>query len=786
MRRPLAGIRWSLRSLLLAAVTLTGATAFAGPATIDARALALPALADTARSEAVFEDDVPQLVARLLATGDPVDRVGVLFDLAPGWHLYWKNPGDTGIPPQLDLTGADLRVGEIAWPAPETFEEADGLFTTYGYEGSVLLAAPVEAAPTPDAQRTIRADVSVLICRTQCVPVSFSLVSPLDPRLPRDERTAVEALFRSSASRVPRPAEELGIEATAVWVGEIPSTDGAGRVELSIRSCARASAGCGIRADDTNSLFIPMAEEAFEFSGARVVDRDREADTLKIELGLTRLEETEDRLRGLLRTRTLDGRLRHVELDLPIGSPRSSAAVPAAPLSQPWLRIVLLALLGGLILNGMPCVLPVLAIKVVSIADMAEREPRDVRWHGLAYTAGVLGSMGGLAVIVIGLRSAGHSVGWGFQFQEPLFVAGISAVLVGFALNLFGVFEIELGQGRLARVGQESTGLSRSFFEGLLAVVLATPCTAPFLGTAVGFAFATTGLGIIAIFLAIGLGLAAPFLAVSFSPGLVRFIPRSGPWMQKLRVCLGFCLVSTVLWLLWVLGQSSGLGAVIAMAANLLFLAFLLWVFGQTQALGSAWLGRASAVAIPCLAIASFNLIDFDRAAASAHSEEALDFESRWQRYSEQAVSEAVLSGRTAFVVFTADWCITCQLNERSVLERAVVHEGFDRGGVALFKADWTRRDEGIRRKLAEFGRAGVPLYLVYSPAAPDDPQILSEWLTAREVLGALEDAAQAPRIGPTGSRTRSHFPQSWTPTRRCSEGRGSPTCGRPPGEHHA
>ena len=460
------------------------------------------------------------------------------------------------------------------------------------------------------------------------------------------------------------------------------------------------------------------------------------------------------------RLQSRSGKIRRAEIDLPVAADpvaaeerdaaagasggAGAAAIGRSASLLGWLQVFLLALVGGFILNGMPCVLPVLAIKVVSVADMAERDAREVRLHGLAYTGGVLGSMFVLAGIVIALRQAGHAVGWGFQFQEPLFVAGIAALLVTFALNLFGVFEIELGQGRLAAVGQDATGLSRSVFEGLLAVVLATPCTAPFLGTAVGFAFASSGHGILAIFLAIGVGLASPFLLVSFFPRLARFVPRSGPWMLKLRAGLGFCLLATVVWLLWIVGQSGGTDAVVALTAALLFLAFLLWSYGLMQPMRSLWMGRASAVGIAALAFASFNAIDFEATtpASSGSKDEPSASADGFTEYSAAAVREALAEGMPAFVVFTADWCITCKVNERTVLDRPAVREALARGGYALFKADWTRRDDAIRAKLAEFGRAGVPLYLVYDPADPDRPRVLSELLTQDAVVAALAEAA--------------------------------------------
>ncbi len=737
-----------------------------------------PSLPADSRGEAVIENSAAQVAAQLLVSRESPARIGVLFDLAPGWHLYWRNPGETGIAPQLEFDTPNYQVGPVNWPAPITFREADGLFTTYGYEKQVLLFAPLEItaateASSGNARETARVEASVLVCNTQCVPATFSLSTPMQPNLSASEEMALDALFAGAEKQIPADATLLGWNTSAHWVGGNPLLDEVGQVSVTIDACATESAGDAcprITFDGGAAAFLPFEGETFEFDLASAVTADRagaegaaisSGSTLSLSLAiqLTRLEEGDARLQGLIPIQDETGRKLHIQVDLPIQAAGNANAVPIASAPAPpiavsagqWLRIFLLALLGGLILNGMPCVLPVLAIKVVAVADMAEKDPREVRLHGLAYTGGVLGSMAVLAGIVLSLRAAGHAVGWGFQFQEPLFVAAISALLVGFALNLFGVFEIEMGQGRLASVGQDSSGVQRSAFEGLLAVILATPCTAPFLGTAVGFAFATSGYGIVAIFLAIGLGLAAPFLIVSFFPALARFIPRSGPWMLTLRAGLGFSLLATVVWLLWVLGQSGGADAVVAMIGALLLFSFLLWGFGQLQPLRSVWLGRASVVAIICLAFTSFNLIDFDpatnadRGTAAGNSSADLE-EGGWATYSEAAVAEALAAGRPAFVVFTADWCITCKMNEKAVLKRDSVRDAFAAGGYALFKADWTRRDDTIRKRLADFGRAGVPLYLVYSPDAPGSPEVLSELLSQREVIDALEGPQFAAR----------------------------------------
>jgi thiol:disulfide interchange protein/DsbC/DsbD-like thiol-disulfide interchange protein len=730
-------------SLLLMSGSVLPEVALA--ASLEAHTISLPA---SAQALAVFEEDGPQLKARLLVSGrgaeltkgDRGRHVGVLFDLAPGWHIYWRNPGGTGIAPSLGLEASEGRIGEVLWPAPETFREADGLFTTYGYEERVLLSARLlPSLGTTSVAASVRADVNVLICRTQCVPASFRLSTPLDPDTTPEDRAWVDALFVDTTKNVPAGARETGLEVVAHWIGGSPNADEEARLELRIDSCAPDEDDCpSLAVDLEHAVFLPMESETFEFSPPTIESSDVVGRPYTISMEATRLEAGSDRLRGLLRVREENGSAEYRMVDLPILAESTSTSAPALVSIERWIQIFLLALLGGLILNGMPCVLPVLAIKVVAVADMAEKDPREVRLHGLAYTGGVLASMALLSLIVIGLRAAGHSVGWGFQFQEPLFVAGVSALLVAFALNLFGVYEIEFGQGRLADVGESSSGITRSAFEGLLAVILATPCTAPFLGTAVGFAFATSGFGIAAIFLAIGFGLASPFLIVSFFPALARFIPRSGPWMMTLRAGLGFSLLATVVWLLWVLGQSGGLESVIAMTGNLLFLAFLLWGFGQIQPLRSAWVARASAISIVCLAFAGFNLIDFDRVEDPATATEVGELEIGWRPWSEEAVADVVASGQTAFVVFTADWCITCQINKHVVLERPAIQEAFEKRGVALFEADWTKRDEVIRKKLAQFGRAGVPLYLVYSPSAPDQPKVLSELLRKQEVMAAL------------------------------------------------
>jgi thiol:disulfide interchange protein DsbD len=384
------------------------------------------------------------------------------------------------------------------------------------------------------------------------------------------------------------------------------------------------------------------------------------------------------------------------------------------------------------LLNLMPCVLPVLAIKLFALAQLAQRSRRVVLIHVLAYTAGIELTQLLLAGLVALLRAAGVAVGWGFQFQEPIFLAGISTLLVFFALNLFGVFEIQLASGRLADLGARATGARRSFFEGLLAVALATPCTAPFLGTAVGFAFAGSAPVIAAIFLAIGLGLALPFALVALAPGLVRRLPRSGAWMGELRHVLGFALLGTVAWLLWLLGRNAGADAVAALLFAFVALAFAVRLLGLAQSVQRVGASAAAALAALAFAVGGINVVGFEarRESAAGPALPARPFDA-------QQVRTVVDAGGRAFVYFTADWCLTCKVNERRVLAHPRLQAALASRGFEIFRADWTQRDDTIRSALAGFGRAGVPLYVLYH--GPDRATVLPEILTLDGVISALD-----------------------------------------------
>jgi thiol:disulfide interchange protein DsbD len=694
--------------------------------------------------------------------------VGVHFRMDPGWHIYWRNSGESGLPTDLSWRFEGAEVGPTRWPAPEVFRESDGFLTTYGYQGEVLLASVAQLSPDLLSIGRGSARISVVAdfvtCEIGCIPGRIELVRELPVTLKgRPASPEISALFETFAERTPRPADALGIQVEAVHSQSAVRPGDEFETVLALR-CAADSGPCSqlaLAASDPAEAFLPEALAGVEVEAvghraqggagfALVLANRAWPDDPAVDL---------QRLRGVVPI-SLDGLATTIEVDVPL--PRAPAGaevsrVPSAlfdvvggfPPPSPTLSLLTafgLALLGGLILNLMPCVLPILAIKIFHVAELAHESRRSLLGHGIAYTVGVLASMALLAGIVTGLRAAGTAVGWGFQFQEPIFVAAICAVLVVFALNLFGVFEVTFQPAAAARVGAASTGLRRSFFEGLLAVVLATPCTAPFLGTAVGFAFASPPLIVFTIFLAIGVGLAAPYALVTLVPAWARIVPRPGAWMLHVRKVLGFSLVATVVWLQWVVGRSLGVDAQTLLLVYLVVVAFVTWVFGSLQ--HSPHRGRIVATGVVCAAAIALGLALLPLRAERAlrgvgdATVEVSGSEVGWRPYDASAIEDELRLGRAVFVDFTADWCITCKVNESVVFGSERVKAEIERLDVATFKADWTLYDEEIRAVLARFGKAGVPMYLVYRPGAPADPAVLPELLTVDLVIEALRQAA--------------------------------------------
>ena len=407
----------------------------------------------------------------------------------------------------------------------------------------------------------------------------------------------------------------------------------------------------------------------------------------------------------------------------------------------PWLHALLLGFLGGILLNAMPCVLPVLAVKLAALASLAHGSRRERSLHAGAYIVGISLSMLALAGAVLGLRAAGHAVGWGFQLQEPTFLVALCCLVLTVALNLFGVFDVDVDTGRLAGLGSETSGSARSFMDGLLAVALATPCTAPFLGTAVGLAFASPAPLIVTIFLSIGLGLAAPFALAAAFPGWARFVPRSGAWMHDLRAVLGFSMLLTAVALLWVLGRASGSGAMSAALLLMVGVAGAIWLLGTLQKRARRVPVGVFALVVGGIAVAGITGFDWSPPeGARSSAPQALLPGAR--EFRSETLAEGLRDGRPAFVYFTADWCVTCKVNERTVLADPRVADELERLGYDVYRADWTRRDEHIRAALAELGKAGVPVYALWPAGGETAPRLLPELLTVGSFLEATRQVA--------------------------------------------
>lgn len=731
-----------------------------------------PPAPDTAIGKDAFDGGKPQVEARLLIDaeaarpGDVVD-VGVLFTMEEDWHIYWCDPGQGGMSTEVLFEAQPGQIGALQWPTPQVYHEGGGTILTFGYDGQVLLFAPMTIPDDAQSEVQISALVNYLVCKIDCIPGEGALVRNLtigDERIDADELTA--AAFEEARERLPRAPEQTGVDVDIRYsqVPIRPSEEFFVQI-LAVGCQNKGDEGCVELADTPE-----RAADAFVFDqvrGARLqvarVSAHPDAHSgWVVELqGRASRDKLEDdgSLSGVLRLKTSDGEELATTVDALFPRQDSKAAQALAlnetagpktpsqklePAKQErgapsLIYILILAFLGGALLNLMPCVFPVLAIKVFSFVNLVHQERQSIYIHSAAYTAGIVASMMVLAAAVIALQMVGTQVGWGFQFQEPRFIAIIGAVLVVFALNLFGLFEVTLNPGKLQEVATAPPSAKRSAAEGVLAVVLATPCSAPFLGTAVGFALASSPAVIALIFFVLAMGLAMPFVVLTLTPGAAKFLPRPGAWMTYFKQFLGFALLATAIWLVWLVGQMLGIGAVTGLLTFFLACALGAWIFGifQFRAGRARIVGAAAAVII--IGVAAFFTLRFDDAPPAQADSTALNSAVPWQPWSEEAVQSALSKGQPVFIDFTADWCITCKVNKKNVIETDEIVAAMNAHQVVPFMADWTRRDEEIRLKLAEFGKAGVPMYLLYDPADPKNPTVLPELLTKKILLKEIE-----------------------------------------------
>ncbi|HEY0152309.1 MAG TPA: thioredoxin family protein [Longimicrobium sp.] len=740
------------------AATIAGLCALAGVLAAGGTPAAAGAQPDPQRASAVARVTASRPVEvelrsamRVIAPGETV-AVAIRLRPEPGWHAYWRHAGDVGSPPSVawrlppGYTAAPLR-----WPAPELISSPP--LASYGYEREVHLLGAVHVPSTArvGSRATLSGTITWVVCKVECIAddVDLALTLPVGAAPAAD--TAAARAFAAEDARVPvRRAD---------WA--FRSAVDSGAIVLRVRPPPGSDLLAG--GDAPRVQFFVDTAGVIDHAAPAAVRVDGDA----LELRLVRssyASGTPTRLRGVL---ALAGRGGDeglaVEVDAPVvgmaqlapagagGPGTGNAALDAGG----WLALAtagLLALLGGTLLNLMPCVLPVLSIKALGIAEAAAHDGRTARRHALLFAAGVLVSMWALVGMLLALRAAGAEVGWGYQLQSPAMVGALALLVFAAALNMAGVFELAPVGGTLSAAAGRTPPPAEAFLSGVLVTALATPCSAPFLAAAVAYGVAGGAPSAVVVFTALGLGLVWPLALVAVAPRVRRWLPRPGAWMVTLRQALAFPLLATVVWLAWVLGRQTGTDAVAALLAALTLLAFGLWALGRFGTLvaptGRRRAARGVALAAGAGAVA---LVMAGASSPPAPASVAVDATSPpgqgagalpWRPYSAAALEALRDSGRVVLVDFTADWCLTCKVNERVAFGSGAVRASLRAHDVALLRADWTTRDPSVSRALAAFGRNSVPFVVLYGRDRAAAPAVLPTLLTPGIVTRALDAAA--------------------------------------------
>ncbi len=668
----------------------------------------------------------PHLTLEMVSAGPAIARggqqtVGFVFSMEEGWHVYWRNAGYAGFPPRVKWSlPANVSAGPLQFPAPDRLlldSTAD-----YGYEDSTAYPVTIDAgtAAKPDAAGnvTLKASLNWLVCKETCIPGKADL--QLDLKL------------MPAGTVVNHDGERVGALGAALSYMPKPLPAGASFLAQSHGNDLLLTATLGSEPKDAE--FYPWEGEEIADSSEQPIDLLPNG----VRIHMQRAPGAKTPLKSLHGLLKLTDKESY-EITVPV---TEVAVLPGESSSQGGQALAGvtavsaagLAFVGGMLLNLMPCVFPVLFLKALSLLQTSTEERSRVRKHGLAYTLGILVSFWAVVAVLLALRAGGRQLGWGFQLQSPGFVAALALFLFFFALSLAGVFDFGLSLtsagGSLAQKG----GYAGSFFTGVLATVVATPCVGPFMGAAIGFALAQPAVVTLLVFTSLALGLAAPYLLLSLQPAWVKLLPRPGAWMEVLKQVTALPLFATVIWLVYVYGRlfstsagtaADGAARMAWLLASLLLIAIAAWVLGRWPVrLGSsavAVLLAALAVALPVL--------------ASGNDSSSVV----WQPFSAEAVKQARSSGKAVFVDYTAAWCLSCQVNERVVLKSGDVKQQLQSGKVVPMRADWTQYDDRITSALQAVGRSGVPTYVVYPANASASPDVLPEVLSKGVVLDALK-----------------------------------------------
>lgn len=679
--------------------------------------------------------------------------LGVRYQMEPHWHIYWKNYGNTGIPTEIEWDLPEgFQVEALQWPTPSTFLMSS--LMSYVYEDEVILMARVKAPEdlSPGQSISLGAETWWLVCDDEtCIPgdASFRLSLPVEEN-PREDPQAMERL-ENQQNQWPRESDH--------WKVQGEHQDGI--ITLLIEPLKEG---------------LPVLQDLYFFSENSAIDPDAEQPVDAFEDGSYRMilevsdsfTESLSPLPGVLKStsgwennRNFQGlkvkplqEIGASEPTLAVEAPPNSPEGPSSTMSQSnfW-QAGLFAFLGGVILNLMPCVFPVLGLKIMGFVKQAGEDAARIRKHGLVFALGVFISLWILVATLLILRAAGSFIGWGFQLQDPRFVAFIVILFFVFGLNLLGVFEFG---NSLVGTGSQLTqkeGLRGSFFSGVLAVIVATPCTAPFMGVAIGYALAAPVWLTFLIFTLLGAGLVTPYLLLSFFPKGVQKLPRPGPWMESFKQFMAFPLLATAVYFLWVYGAQLGLNALVNLLVGLLVLGFALWIYGRwggynrnrnlrwaavslTVVFGLSGLAYGLQNTFSGRPAAELEMADTESSAASG--EDLIEHGVTWQTWTPEGVETLREQGKTLYVDFTAAWCLTCQANKKAVFSSAKVRDRFnEQENLVLLKADWTRKNPEISKALESFNRSGVPLNVIYP--GNDDPILLPATLTPGIVLDALD-----------------------------------------------
>ena len=688
-----------------------------------------------------FEAGTEQVKAQLVASvgavrpGDEI-LVGVHQRIIPHWHTYWRNPGDSGLATTIAYElPAGAKAGKIQWPTPSRITL--GPVTSYGYEHEVTLLTKIKVPQDSVAGSVfpIKAKVKWLVCEESCIPQKVELALDLPIVLPGADAGTGSPLIDLARASLP---------VASPW----PISLAYSKDVLSLRITDAKLQSSGVKKiwfyPDEWGKIAHGAEQPWQISGDNLELQLKPGDvrlspgeSLTGVLAITQDSGSGPVTRGYSVQVAGDAAVSEITALKPVVS--GIAPVTAGEPDLALASALLLALSGGVILNLMPCVLPVLSIKALALIKHAQHAPLQTRLHGLAYTLGILASFALLGGVLIALKAGGAQIGWGFQFQSPVFVLAVAYLMFTVGLSLSGVFSIG---GSVAGIGSslaERPGYSGSFFTGVLATIVATPCTAPFMGAALGFALTQPPASLLAVFFCLGLGLALPYLLLSQWPSLQRRLPKPGVWMDRLKQGLAFPMYGAAVWLVWVLAQQAGVNAVAIALGGMVIIAFAAWLYEFTKMSGKA--GQRSGFGVAALSlglalVGGYFGVETTAASPSVNVEPVKNAEP----YSAERLNELRSQGKSVFLNMTAAWCISCLVNEKVALSQSSIVDMFKRSGITYLKGDWTNRDPEITRILTEFGRSGVPLYVFYPAGAANStkpivlPQILTPEIVTRAV----------------------------------------------------